>query len=89
MGTIEVTEYLRHNENLYDQLLERKTLTDTGCNHFVQTFQFYVHTFYVETRGHGSECSSNERPKLERVKPTTFGSLNDYFWHFERLLSAV
>ena len=76
MGTNEVTESLRHNENFFDLPLERQTLNSTVCIHVVQLFVFCVHTFCVKSSNHGNECCSRERPKLALMQLITFGSWN-------------
>ena len=77
MGTNEVTESLRHKENLFDLTLARKASNAAVCKQVLQTFKIYMNTFCVEISGHGSEYRSSERPKLALMQPITYGRSYD------------
>ena len=75
MGTNDVTESLRHNENLSDLPFERKTVNHTGCTSYKYSSSTYI--LFAEISSHGSECRSSERPKLAPLQPIFFGRLKD------------
>ena len=76
MDTNKAIESRRHNENLFNPLLEIKTSDDAYYNHSIQIFQVLLRTFCVEISGHGSECSSSELSNFSLMQPITFFSLN-------------
>ena len=65
------------NENLVDQLLERKNTKGARSHNFETCRAFYLRIFCVEISNRGNECSSGGRSKLSLVQQITFGTSND------------